>query len=53
MTYVTQPAYSDNWHFCTFWQTNPGLLNRSCGAWNLAKFGLHAGNMKFHTQNKE
>jgi len=31
-------------------QGQPNLL---CGAWNLAKFGLHVDNMKFNTQNKE
>jgi hypothetical protein len=29
------------------------LLNLSCGAGNLAKFGLQAGNMKLNTQNED
>jgi hypothetical protein len=31
----------------------PGLLNLLRAADNLAKFGLHASNMKFNTQNEE
>jgi hypothetical protein len=30
-----------------------GLLSLFCGAGNLAKFGLHAGNMDLNTQKEE
>jgi len=33
--------------------TQGSQLNLICGVRNLAKFGVHAGNMKFNAQNKE
>jgi hypothetical protein len=31
----------------------PGLLSLLCAADGVVKFGLHADNMKFNTQNKD